>query len=384
MLDITGDPLALDMADTVVHYSKDEVVAAGKALKGTLAYTGGQIDEQTLRVFRVAHAWRTAHIVPMRKVRSELLWANRRLGVEAITAARLKRMQSIRKKLRKTPLSLYQIQDIGGCRAIVGSMADFERLRDLYRNGHSRHRLQREDDYITSPRMTGYRGHHLRLKFNGEGDDSVYNRQFIEVQLRTRLQHAWATAVEAVGLVRREDLKGNDGDADWLRLFALMGSEFAVIEDRPLVPDAPKEKNRRQELRHLEQKLNATACLDRWNRAIQYTEQIDASASGFYLIQFDSEKMEVTVQPGSARLLFAEEKKVTKDTVLVELERAEDLKTAYPNYFLDVALFNNCLAAIVSDQALPSLDAPMRRRTAPAKPGSDYKVDLSWWRWPRA
>jgi hypothetical protein len=35
---------------------------------------------------------------------------------------------------------------------------------------------------------------------------------------------------EAVGLFDGEDLKGNQGSADWLRLFQLMSLEFAVAE----------------------------------------------------------------------------------------------------------------------------------------------------------
>jgi hypothetical protein len=57
-------------------------------------------------------------------------------------------------------------------------------------------------------------------KFRGSGEEAVYNGRRVEVQVRTQLQHSWATAVEAVGLFRREDLKAGRGDLDWLRLFA--------------------------------------------------------------------------------------------------------------------------------------------------------------------
>jgi ppGpp synthetase/RelA/SpoT-type nucleotidyltranferase len=184
------------------EYSKSEIVAAGRVLGCTHSYATDprDIDQEIVDAFRIAHAWRGAHVVPMRNIRAELYWANRSNGIAAVTAARLKRMRSIRKKLSRSPLTLYQIQDIGGCRAIVSSIADLEKLLALYRNGHSRHRVSREDGYVEAPRPTGYRSHHLRLKFIGEGENEIYNRQTIELQLRTRLQHAWATAVEAVGL----------------------------------------------------------------------------------------------------------------------------------------------------------------------------------------
>jgi hypothetical protein len=130
-------------------------------------------------------------------------------------------MKSIRKKLRDTPLTLYQIQDIGGCRAIVGTVDQLRAIVRLYEQGQSRHGIIKPWDYVDSPKPDGYRSYHLALKFTGQGDEGGYNRQRIEVQIRTRLQHVWATAVEAVGVVRGEDLKGGKGNGDWLRLFAL-------------------------------------------------------------------------------------------------------------------------------------------------------------------
>ena len=61
----------------------------------------------------------------------------------------------------------------------------------------------------------------------------------IEIQLRSRLQHQWATAVETVGTFIGDELKSNRGDQGWLRFFALMSSAIALSERTPLVPDTP-------------------------------------------------------------------------------------------------------------------------------------------------
>ncbi|MBU6438396.1 MAG: hypothetical protein KGQ77_12790, partial [Betaproteobacteria bacterium] len=62
----------------------------------------------------------------------------------------------------------------------------------------------------------------------------AFNNQKIEVQLRTRLQHAWATAVEIVdaftGQALKSGLKLNSGDPKWRRFFALMSSVIAIRE----------------------------------------------------------------------------------------------------------------------------------------------------------
>jgi ppGpp synthetase/RelA/SpoT-type nucleotidyltranferase len=160
--------------------------------------------EQAAGVFRIAHNWREAHLFPMRKVRFELSGAAKRVKANGITVARLKRMKSIRKKLRHSPRTLYQMQDIGGCRTIVNTTDQQRALISLYGEGFSRHGIVSQWAYIDHPKPEGYRSHHISIKFTGPDEEEAYNRQRIEIQIRTRLQHAWATAVEAAGVVRRE------------------------------------------------------------------------------------------------------------------------------------------------------------------------------------
>ncbi len=83
---------------------------------------------------------------------------------------------------------------------------------------------------MMDPKEDGYRSYHLIYQYKGSLQTACYNKLRIEVQLRTKLQHAWATAVEAVGIFTKQALKSNIGDKDWLRLFALMSSEIAFDE----------------------------------------------------------------------------------------------------------------------------------------------------------
>ncbi len=43
----------------------------------------------------------------------------------------------------------------------------------------------------------------------------------IELQLRTRLQHEWATAVETMGTFLQSSLKSSQGPEEWLDFFSL-------------------------------------------------------------------------------------------------------------------------------------------------------------------
>lgn len=57
------------------------------------------------------------------------------------------------------------------------------------------------------------------------------------MQIRTAIQHSWATAVEMVGLFRKESLKSGLVDIKWLRFFELVSELFIKlkIKNHPVV-----------------------------------------------------------------------------------------------------------------------------------------------------
>lgn len=327
-------------------YSKREVASAGKVLAGRIPASAMK-DADILHAFKVAWNWRNSHILPMRRLRDELSRKAKKVNPLSVAAARPKRMKSIRQKLEGR--SLYDIQDIAGCRAILPTIGDVGQMLAAYEEG-AKHKLKKPYDYIQAPRETGYRSQHLVFQFVSEAEDDVFKHHLVEVQLRTQLQHAWATAVEAVGLVRNEDLKHGCGDADWLRFFALMASEFADEEGCPLVPGTPGDvSERRREIKALDRKLDAVKNLDSFREIIAHTARADASRGMIFLIQYDPERKEVSAKPvpnfkvGSNQMGTAESSEASArrriETVLVEVDAATDLRKAYPNYFLDVGMF---------------------------------------------
>jgi ppGpp synthetase/RelA/SpoT-type nucleotidyltranferase len=366
----------------VERFSKADIREAGKLICSRT----DQVTDELIEAFRVAHAWREAHIVPMRRVRSELMKAGRSRTCYALTAGRLKRFQSIRRKLQRMPLSLYQMQDIAGCRVIVGNMTDVDRLTDFYLGRRTKHETLGHSLYIDSPKPGGYRCNHVMLKFLGPDDITGGNRLTVEVQIRTALQHAWATAVEAVGLVLNEDLKSGRGSPDWLRLFALMSSEFAVEEARPPVPGVPDcEVERRAELRELERSLGAWRKLIGFTRALRQAQDIRGLSGHSYLIDFDSETMTVNVRSFSSFALTSEQYfnveltgQLARDpaargrnTVLVEVDAVSDLCVAYPNYFMDVRLFADRLVDYTQANRVVTPDGAKVQKA---------RWDLSWWK----
>ncbi|HEY5410963.1 MAG TPA: hypothetical protein VIJ94_09590 [Caulobacteraceae bacterium] len=334
----------------VPSHSKSEVVRSGEVLREEFGYP---YPDHAPPAFGVANHWRTQHIEPMRRVRTALaaMARNRRMPVGQ-TAARLKRMPSIRKKLRNTPLTLFEIQDIAGCRIIAPTMAEAAQFRDACLANRLCFDVHREDDYIAKPRASGYRSYHLRAKLKPGEEVGDLSRYKVEIQVRSQLQHAWATAVEAVGLVRKEDLKGGQGDGDWLRLFTLMSGALAAEEGAPPVPGVDDNPAlRREELCDLDGKLRALDKLQRYKAAINNASVFGGGANQFFLIKFDRKHMTVSIdrgyfsRHGPVSYYDNEIKKPDEDSVLVEVDRVSELKAAYPNYFLDVTLFANRLAA---------------------------------------
>ncbi|WP_428851165.1 divalent metal cation transporter [Imbroritus primus] len=107
-------------------------------------------------------------------------------------------------------------------------------VAELYRKSGLKHILVNKKDYIAVPKTSGYRGIHLVYKYQSDRT-STYNNHQIEVQLRSRLQHSWATAVETVGTLLSQSLKASEGEAKWLEFFQWTSSAFACVEGTPMV-----------------------------------------------------------------------------------------------------------------------------------------------------
>lgn len=206
--------------------SKSQVKKAGSRIRRFL-----RGDETDLNVFNAAvdtmEAWRSAHSYPLVKANNGLRSRARTIGVSAEVSQRLKRRQTILDKLRREPnLDLSRMQDIGGCRAVVRSIDDLRRLEERLRNG--RLPVLGVADYINSPRISGYRGVHVIVS---------YEERAIEVQLRTRVMHAWALAAEGYSSDVGLNLK-QDGDHP-IQLFLRAASDIMAL--RELGKEAPEE-----------------------------------------------------------------------------------------------------------------------------------------------
>ena len=157
--------------------------------------------------------WRHCHEAPLEKAFGRLQRVAEKIDRDAIFAKRLKRTASITLKLQRSDgkMQLSRMQDIGGCRAIISTEKKLRKIvRELKKNLNlkSTEGIVRITDYIDSPKNDGYRSVHIVSKF----PDGINAQRNIEIQVRTRIQHYWATAVEIVDLFTGQALKSNQGE----------------------------------------------------------------------------------------------------------------------------------------------------------------------------
>jgi putative GTP pyrophosphokinase len=198
--------------------SKSQVTRAGKILRQSKNGSRGN-REEVERALDVLVAFRATHAAPLIKANMGLRSRLKTVDCPVEVSQRLKRIPTIVDKLVREPnMALGTMGDIGGCRALLDSIEQVRRVETrLLRNGP----VVRHSDYITEPRATGYRAVHIIVE---------YDNRRIEIQLRTRVMHAWAFTVERLAGRLEQDVKGGQGPrevVDWLEAV----SEAMALEE---------------------------------------------------------------------------------------------------------------------------------------------------------
>jgi len=279
------------MAWATPQFTKGAVDRAGRVLANSLA-TPEELNEALI----VINNWRSSHSFPLNTMQVGLRRRARQVDPEALVAQRIKRLSSIEAKLRRfDKMMLSRMQDIGGARAVVGSVSKVRELVALYQSSDLKHKLVGIDDYIAAPQSSGYRGIHLVYRYYSD-KSSTYNGLQIELQLRSPLQHAWATAVETVGTFLKQALKASQGHAEWLRFFSLMGSALAIREKTALVPGTPSShRELTRELRRAAKSLDVSRRLESYGAALRTLEDPSATGGDFFLLALNPSEGTVSI-----------------------------------------------------------------------------------------
>ena len=336
------------------QFDAKEIDQAGRVL--AKVPQPGEDDSEWIEAFELIGTWRGMHAGPLRTFRNNL---GRRVGRRDIVAQRLKRMPTIISKLERLPwLNLSRMNDIGGCRAIVPKADDAFRVGIGLLDSRIRHELVRHDDYIDCPRDTGYRGLHLVYRYVSDRNPHWQGIK-TEIQLRSRLQHQWATAVETVGLFTGDDLKSNLGDARWLRFFALMSSVITRIETSPAVPATPTDSAKlEREIRYLADELDAEAQLAMYATLTNIVLPRQSETNSLLVLELNLQSKQISgmlFRPNeseAASEFYAAEELAHRDdpnfvVVMVSVKSLNQLRRAYPNFFADLSVFRKLVGEII-------------------------------------
>jgi ppGpp synthetase/RelA/SpoT-type nucleotidyltranferase len=150
---------------------------------------------------------------------------SKRVNKNAIITYRIKRIETIIGKLQRLNVDPEKKQqfarmwDISGCRCIVDNDREVYKLEKLI---SKKFIVRKRTDYIKEPKPNGYKSLHLYLQL--PNDNKV-----VEVQLRNRLDHNWATLVEITDLIFDSQLKEYGKDKKLEKFLLLLSKRKSLV-----------------------------------------------------------------------------------------------------------------------------------------------------------
>ncbi|WGH79157.1 RelA/SpoT domain-containing protein [Jannaschia ovalis] len=340
------------MAYPIPPESKGAVKRAGQAISEGRA---SQEDYDTVDRWRAAHgyvintfqAWLKGHI--------------NKKSYYVEFAQRLKRRNTVIGKLRRRQPNgdllisdVSSMHDFAGCRMIFDTIDDLNEFREYMHSASTMknvdHQLRHSQDpnkynYIEKPKFTGYRGVHDVYRHYPRGSVRRQTRKpwdglLVELQYRTRAQHAWATAVEISDLLDGEQTKFELDQSRRGRFFALASEiiarqhehirrAFTEVSDQDLRAELRSIENELGILRRLKllRQFEDEEKLTRHNVLNIYRDESGQLALDVLPFANPSDAIEM-----AGRLEASEE---SLNAVYVRSDNPKQLRSAYRNYFYD-------------------------------------------------
>lgn len=336
------------MSETI---SKTKIKNIGNSIKNN------SLSQDDLSIFS---EWRSSHAILTRELAKTL---KRKSIKNSIISRRLKRQPSIFAKLTRYPqMQLNRMQDIGGVRIILKNQKEVYKLSEelikLYgSNKKAMFELKKPiDDYIANPKeYDGYRSIHHVYSYSGSSKQKEFLRgMLIELQIRTQIQHIWATTLEIFDIKNKSTLKIGGGNEEHREFFKLCSLVLSFIDKT--TTDNEKENFNLEEVHtrlfELNNKYKILGLLSGLSVSINHIDK--KNKNDFFILELDYSKssLRITV-PNSeeeAKYIYAGReqdiriKNEPKEVVLVSGENMKSIEKAYPNYFLDAKNFINYIS----------------------------------------
>ncbi|AUC84025.1 (p)ppGpp synthetase [Polaribacter sp. ALD11] len=336
-----------------MKYSRKRISKEGKKLLSSKS------SEEVNNALSIINEWRTNHLHPLNVLKNAII---RLLDKNEITpylvSQRLKRITSIEYKLDLKPdMGLGGMNDIGGIRIVLKDSKQLAILEKILLDNRLNHKLlPKPYNYILYPKKSGYRSVHFVYEYNSKKID--YNKLKLELQIRTVLQHNWATAVETAGIITKTSLKSSKGPDEWLDFFKIVSSLFSLKEKLPVLEEH-KDKSIQDlmiDCYVLSKELDIITILKGLRVSANHIDKKYMKNGDYYLIHIKTIDKRVVLKSYTKNqfekatkeyVKLEKEVENTKDaTVLVSAQSFKSLKKAYPSYFLDTSEFIKALEKI--------------------------------------
>lgn len=305
----------------------------------------------------------------------ESMGATRRSRSMFVSSFRLKRETSIIEKLSRqhSHYKLSELDDIGGCRLIVNNMDDLHKVvQRLVQDPVFGGTRAKTKDYIQNPSASGYRSFHYLTRITIPDNNHTYR---IEIQIRTYLQHYWATALETFSEISGLNLKDpeivdkqrRDARRDlvkrYLHCFANIAELFALKEGTNHIPQTleksscvKKEILKDPVFRDIVYQLKVAG-----KNVSDLSQNVDESTHKYqlFLLNFypdeqmtnikgfnDIESAFEAYNNSSPFIKKTSDRESTVNSVLAYASSLKGLGKAFPNYRLDQSEFLHALADV--------------------------------------
>ena len=317
------------------QYSRSRVGVAGKNIAKGKASSAD---------FRVLENWRNSHAYIMNTFRTTLHGKAKVVKGPVTIAQRLKRKTTIIDKLETgRAKDLLTMHDLAGCRVIFRDIKDLTKYRDSLHKSRFNHKRVNDTkyDYIQNPKTSGYRGvHDVFSYYVNTVTGSAYNKLLIEIQYRTRYQHAWATAVEVSDLINKTRIKFDQNvKPDNERFFQLAAEYIARTYEKMRGPlPNLSDDDLASEMKQLEGRLRLYKALDKVQK-----QKTKLPISRNIVLHFGVDGLKARGFRSVAGALEyraqLEEQYSEDDVVYVRGDKSQEISIAFNNYFQDCRNF---------------------------------------------
>jgi putative GTP pyrophosphokinase len=326
-----------------VNATTPNIFPGGSKSRVNLAGNNVRKGTATIDDLLVIEEWRAAHRALLNTFQAIL--RNRTRGEKIVVAQRHKRKSTIFDKLRRFPdMQLARMDDVAGCRLIFSNTKSLYEFRKQFHKARFHHKRKNDIDkynYIKYPKTDGYRGIHDVYSYDVNSESGRHLKGLmVEVQYRTKIQHAWATAVEVIGFITENQPKFRKGDNRYQHEMALASEILARAHENstscfPEMEDVELVK----QFLELDGELGILNLL----RGLNATNTEATEKRNNILIFHNTGDLEVrTYRTATEALfnLFELEKEMPKtDIVLVKADKPEEVRFAFKNYFSDATDF---------------------------------------------